>query len=189
MQAATLISVGVFSLPCGVAMYTLGQSPLWFWAAALHAVVLVGTGVALRWAARAHGPGRWLSRRIKGLGPGAGVMTEHARSTGLFAVGPSAALLGNRACQVVQIAVAARAVGIDTDFVHAMAAQGVNLLSAAVGVLVPGSLGATDGAFALAAAMLGTTAVRAAALALLLRCSQVVWLGIGSLVLLASRRR
>jgi hypothetical protein len=188
MQAATLISVGVFSIPCGLAMYALGQASLWFWAASVHALVLVASGVGLRAATRARGPGRWLARRFPRLGRGADAFADHAQGAGLFALGPSAALMGNRTSQVLQIGVAAHAVGIDVDVVRALAAEGVNLIANAVGVFVPGSLGATDGAFALAADMLGTTAARAAALALLLRCSQVVWLAIGSLTILVSRR-
>lgn len=187
MQASTLISVGVFSIPCGAAMYVLAESSLWFWAAAVHAVALIGTGVGLRAMTRARGPGRWLARRFPRLAPGTDAFGDHARETGLLALGPSLALLGNRSFQVVQIAVAAHAVGIDVDALRALAAQGVNLIANAVGVFVPGSLGAADGAFALAADMLGTTAARAAALALLLRCSQLVWLAIGSVVIMGLR--
>jgi hypothetical protein len=54
---------------------------------------------------------------------------------------------------------------------------------------VPGGLGTTDGAFTLAATTLSTTAARAASLALLLRCHQLVWLAIGALVSMLGRSR
>jgi uncharacterized membrane protein YbhN (UPF0104 family) len=84
--------------------------------------------------------------------------------------------------QLLQYAVAARAIGIDAGLLRALAAEGVNLVASAVGVLVPGGLGTTDGAFTLAADILGTTAARATSLALLIRCMQLVWLLIGSVV-------
>jgi uncharacterized membrane protein YbhN (UPF0104 family) len=61
-----------------------------------------------------------------------------------------------------------------------MAAEGVHLLASAVGVLVPGGLGTTDGAFTLAADLLATTGARATSLALLMRCVQILWVPIGS---------
>jgi uncharacterized membrane protein YbhN (UPF0104 family) len=61
-----------------------------------------------------------------------------------------------------------------------MAAQGVNLVASAVGVLVPGGVGVNEGAFTLAAGILNTTAVRATSLALLIRCDQLVWALVGS---------
>ena len=189
MQAATLISVGVFSIPCGAAIFALNHGSLWMWATAVHAVVLVATGVGLRALSRAERPGRWLAEKLPSLKRGTEATFRHARETGLFALGPSAALLGNRTAQVAQIAIAAAAVGIDVTGLRALAAQGVNLIANAVGVLVPGSLGATDGAFAMAADLLGTTTARAAALALLLRCGQIVWLAIGSVVLVATGRK
>jgi hypothetical protein len=187
-QAATLIAVGLFSVPCGVAILALGGASAWFWGAVVHAVVLVACGVALQAATRADAPGRWLARKIPALGPRAAAFREHASETGLFALGPTGALIASRCLQAIQYFIAARAVGIDAGIVHAMAAQGVSLLASAVGVLIPGGLGTTDGAFTLAAGMLETTVVRATSLALLIRCMQLVWLLIGSVVALLGPR-
>jgi hypothetical protein len=189
-QAATLIAVGVFSVPCGVAIFALGGASIWFWACAVHAFALVGCGVGLQLATRADAPGRWLVRMLPRLGPRAAAFRAHASETGPFAAGPTGALLVARGFQVVQLGVAARAVGIDAGFLQAMAAQGVNLLASAVGVLVPGGIGTTDGAFTLAASLLATTVARATSLALLMRCSQLIWILIGSAVaFLAPQRR
>lgn len=189
IQAATLISVGVFSIPCGAAIFLLGGAGVWFWAACVHAVLLVAAGLSIRGTARSTRLGAWFARRFPRVAPHATEFGEHARTGDLFALGPSAALLGNRLFQTLQLWAAARATGIDTGVLQALAAQGVNLVAAAVGVLVPGGLGTTDGAFTLAADLLGTTAAKATALALLIRAMQVVWLAIGSIVLVASRRR
>ena len=181
-QAATLLSVGLFSIPCGVAVLFLEGASPWFVAILVHAVVLTASGLALQAVTRADGPGRWLVRRFPGFSARAQAFRDHASETGLWAIGPTSALLANRAFQLLQYAVAARAIGIDAGLLRALAAEGVNLVASAVGVLVPGGLGTTDGAFTLAADILGTTAARATSLALLIRCMQLVWLLIGSVV-------
>ena len=179
-QAATLISVGLFSIPCGLAILALGGASVWFWASLVHALVLVTTGLALQAVTRADAPGRWLVGRFPQLAARAAAFRDHASETGLWALGPVAAMMLGRCVQVVQYGVAARAVGIDAGVLRAMAATGVNLLAAAVGVLVPGGLGATDGAFTLAADMLSTSVARATSLALLMRCMAMVWVGLGA---------
>jgi hypothetical protein len=188
-QAATLISVGVASVPCGVAIFALGGASVWFWACGVHAVILVACGVGLQAVTRGDALGRWLVRLLPRLGPRVAAFREHASETGLLAAGPTSALLVGRAFQIVQLGLAANAVGIPAGVVRAMATQGVNLVAAAVGVLVPAGLGTTDGAFALAAKMLDTTLAQAVSLALLMRCSQLAWLLIGSVVALVSSPR
>ncbi len=184
IQASTLIAVGMFSIPCAIAMFVLSGASLWFWAMVVHGVVLVASGVGLRAATVAELPARLVAKRFPRLAARLAAFRDHTQETGLFAMGPSAALLVNRCFQVVQYAIAARAVGIDIDFARALAVQGVNLVGSAVGVFVPAGLGTTDGAFTLAADLLGTTAVRAASLALFIRCSQLLWLFIGAVVML-----
>jgi Lysylphosphatidylglycerol synthase TM region len=188
-QAATLISVGLFSIPCGAAILVMGGASLWFWACLLHAIVLVGCGVGLQAVTRADGPGRWLVTKLPSLADRAAAFRDHASGVGLFALGPTSALLLGRGFQVLQLAIAARAVGIAAGPLSAMAAEGVNLLAAAVGVLVPGGLGTTDGAFTLAAGMLQTSEAKAMSLALLVRCTQLLWVLIASLMALLAPRR
>jgi hypothetical protein len=188
-QAATLMAVGLFSLPCGAAMLALDGASLWFWAAMVHCVSLVSCGVGLQAVTRARGPGAWLARRVPKLAKRAARFREHALETGLWARGPTAGLLGSRCVQTLQYGLAAYAVGIDVDFVRAMAAEGVQLVASAVGVMVPAGVGAQDGAFTLAATMLGTTVARATSLALLMRMNQLVWLMIASAVALLTRGR
>jgi hypothetical protein len=187
-QAAILIAVGLFSIPCGAAIFALGGASVWFWACVVHAVVLVACGVGLQLATRADAPGRWLVRRLPQLAPRAAAFRAHAIGIGPFAAGPTSALLVARCFQVVQYGLAARAVGIDAGVLRAMAAQGVNLVASAVGVLVPAGIGTTDGAFTLAASLLETTVARATSLALLMRCMQLVWILIGSAVALIAPR-
>lgn len=187
-QAATLIAVGLFSIPCGAAILAIGGASVWFWAAALHAVVLVTSGLALQAVTRADAPGRWLVKKIPSLAARAAAFRAHASETGLWAAGPTSALMIGRCVQVVQYGVAAHAVGIDVGALGAMAIEGVNLIASAIGVLVPGGFGTTDGAFTLAANLLGTTVARATSMALLMRCMQFAWVPIGSMVALVGSR-
>ncbi len=186
-QAATLLAVGIFSVPCGAAIFVLTGPSVWFWTSMVHAVVLLCSGVALQAVVRAHGPGRWLARRLPRLAQRAAQFREHALETSLLAPGPTAGLLGSRAVQTLQYGIGAYAVGIDADVLRAMAAEGVQLIASAVGVMVPAGVGTQDGAFSLAAEMLGTTVARATSLALLMRCNQLLWLLIASAVALSTR--
>jgi hypothetical protein len=189
-QAATLISVGLFSVPCGLAILTLDGGSLWFWACVVHAIVLVAAGLVLQAATRTGAPGRWLVKNFPRLAARALAFPERGGRIGLWAAGPTSALLLGRCFQALQYAVASLAVGIDSNFLRAMAAQGVNLVASAIGVLVPAGLGTSEGAFTLAAHLLNTTAGRATSLALLIRCNGLIWVLIGSgLAFLWPRRR
>jgi len=188
-QAATLIAAGLFSIPCGAAMFALGGRSFWLWAAAAHAVVLVTSGVVVRAITRADALGRFLERKLPRLASRFAAFRAHDARVGFFAVGSSSALFVGRAVQALQLGVAARAVGIPLGALGALAAEGVNLIGTAVGVLVPGGLGATDGAFTLASALLSTTVARAASLALLLRCMQIAWVPVGAALALVRGAR
>lgn len=188
-QAATFISVGLVSIPCGAAIFALGGASLWFWACGAHAVILVACGVGLQTVIRGDALGRLLLRAFPRLGFRVAEFQEHANETGLFALGPTSALFVGRIFQLIQFWLAANAVGIRAGVVRAMAAQGVNLVAAAVGVLVPAGLGTTDGAFALAARMLETSLASSVSLALLMRCTDLVWILIAVLVAFFERPR
>jgi hypothetical protein len=179
-QAATLIAGGLFSIPCGVAMYMLGGDTIWLFGAAGHAVWLVSSGLSLRAISRSDKIAKWLARKLPRFSDRILAFRNHGDEVGFFAAGPVIAMMCGRACQALQYGIAAHAVGIDVGFLGAMAAEGVNLIATAIGVFIPGGVGTTDGAFTLAAKLLSTTIVRASALALLMRCLQIVWLPIGS---------
>ncbi len=189
-QAATFLSNGLISIPCGVAILALrGPASIWFYACAIHAVVLLGLGLALQAATRADAPGRWLVAKFPSLETRAFAFREHARGIGLGARGPTQMLLLFRFLQMAQYAVAAHAVGLDVGLVRVFATEGVHLVAVAVGVLVPGGLGTTEGAFTLAADVLDTTVARATAVALLMRCMQLLWVGFGATMALVTRTR
>ncbi len=188
-QAATLSSVGLFSVPCAIAIFALEGASVWFWATLAHAVVLVACGIALRAVTRSERLSNKVARRFPRFAPRIEAFRAHARGVDLLARGPTAALLLNRCFQVAQYTVAARAVGIDAGLLRSLGVQGVNLVASAVGVMVPGGFGTTDGAFTLAANMLGTTRERATSLALVIRCMQLVGLVVGLVAMFVGPRR
>lgn len=187
-QAAVWMSNGLLSIFCGLAILALqGWGSIWFVACVIHTVVLLASGVGLQMVTRADAPGRWLARRVPSFATRAAEFREHARGIRLGARGPTEMLFISRCLQMLQYFVAARAVGIDVGLLRVAAAEGVHLVAIAVGVLVPGGLGTTEGAFTLATDLLGTTAARATTLALLMRCMQIVWVFLGSVVAIATR--
>jgi hypothetical protein len=189
-QAAIWISVGLFSVVCGFAIFALRGASLWFWVCTIHAAVLVISGLALQAVTRSGAPGRWMIKMVPHLAARAAAFPEDLSGTALWVARPTGALLLGRCFQALQYGVAALAVGIRASPLRAMAAQGVDLVASAVGVLVPAGVGVKEGAFTLAADTLGTTAARATSLALLVRCDQLIWALAGSgVALLWPRRR
>lgn len=187
-QAAVWMSNGLISIPCALAIVALlGAGSPWFYACLVHAVVLLVCGIALQMVMRADAPGRWLARRLPNLATRAAEFREHARGIRLGARGPTEMLFVGRLLQMLQYYVAARAVGIDVGLVRVAAVEGVHLVAIAVGVLVPGGLGTTEGVFTLATDVLATTVARATSLALLMRCLQIVWVFLGSVLAIATR--
>ena len=74
---------------------------------------------------------------------------------GLYSVGT-----GSYDLQAAHFAVLMLAVGLDPTVVGALAAHGVYLVIAAIGVMVPGQLGASEGGFSAASESLGWTAAQ-----------------------------
>jgi hypothetical protein len=180
-QAASLVAGGLISLPCALAAYLL-TGPSWVTLALIvHTVLLVLVGAGLRCGMRARRLGGWLNRRVHRLAPHTETFQESARGCALLPARPILAILLGRVLQVAQYGVLAVAVGIDTTVVRALFAQGLNLVALAVGALVPGQFGVSDGAFALSAGALGTTTAKAMSIALIAHAMQVLFVLVGSL--------
>ncbi|MBZ0118665.1 MAG: UPF0104 family protein, partial [Sandaracinaceae bacterium] len=81
------------------------------------------------------------------------------------------------------------AVGLSPGVLGALAVHGVYLVVAAIGVLVPGQLGASEGGFALAAGVLGAREAQAMSIALLSHAIQLVLVVAGLIVLALWRGR
>ncbi len=182
VQAVTLVSGGIISVPCAMAAYALsGRSPITI-LLALHAVVLVAMGTLLRVAMREKGLGKLVGRVSPRAGERVLAFQDRARDTRLLPPGPIAAMLLGRALQVAQYAILARAVGSMTSLSRALVAEGANMVSLAVGAFVPAQVGVSEGAFAWSADVLGATLPQAIAIALLWHTIEAVFVAVGALV-------
>ena len=68
-----------------------------------------------------------------------------------------------------------------------MAAHGVYLMVAAIGVMIPGQVGASEGGFAAAAESLGWTSAQAVAVPLIAHAIQLALIAVGFVVLMSWR--
>jgi hypothetical protein len=153
----------------------------------IHSGVLFASGVGMRVIQTSDRIERFVQRRFpKWIEP---LARFHAASRGVSLVspGPVLTMMTGRGLQTLQLL--AHAVGLDVDPVVALAVQGTNLVAAAVGVLVPGQIGSSEGVFMLAADALGTTEARATSVALLAHASSITWAAAGLLLLFTWRAR
>lgn len=188
-QSASLAAGGFISFPCAVASYLLTGFSIFTLAMLAHGVLLVLLSAGVRACMRAKRPGAWLVRRCRRWASHAEQFQASARCGALLPGRPTLAFLGSRVLQVGQYAVLTHAVGIDTSVVQALFSQGLYLCALAVGSLVPGQVGVSDGAFAMAAGVLDTTAARAMSVALLGHVVQLLFVVTGALTPLVWRTR
>jgi hypothetical protein len=186
-QSASLAAGGLISFPCALASYLLTGLSLFTVAMLAHGVLLLALSAGVRALMRAERPAAWLARRFHRWASHAERFQVTARCGALVPWRPALAFLGSRVLQVGQYAVLTHAVGIDTSLVQALFSQGLYLCALAVGSLVPGQVGVSDGAFALAAGVLDTTAARAMSVALLGHVVQLVFVVAGALTPLVWR--
>jgi hypothetical protein len=91
--------------------------------------------------------------------------------------------LTGRLVQVVQYGVLIAGVGGAFGVGSALCAEGIYLVGAAAGAVIPAQLGATEGTFTLAARALGLSPASAVSIALLAHVAQLACIAVGSLLL------
>ncbi len=188
-QANVLLSSALFSLPCALAASITSDDRMLVVAILIHAVVLFASGVGVRYLARSERIERFLSRRFPTRSESFARFHAASRAVSLVSPGPVAVMMLGRLVQTAEFAVLAHAVGVRVDPIVALTVQGTNLVAAAVGVLVPGQIGSSEGVFMLAAEALGTTEARATSVALLAHASAITWAAAGLLLLFVWRAR
>ena len=153
-------------------------------------VLTAATGFAVvQIACRRRSIGGFFGRRFAGLRAASASFHE---ALGEIPVVPRAALaiiVVERALQALLIGIAIHAVGGGFGLRISFLAQGVSLVGGSLGDLIPGQLGAVDGAFALAAPMLGIAGAAGVAVAVLVRCVQLAWMTVGIASSFGGRRR
>jgi hypothetical protein len=182
IQVATLIANGIISIAAVVAVVVSASAPAWLpLAIAGNGAVTLALGASVLLAARRR-PGAWLGRvvpRAQGFGADLDDVLQAEPALPAGAIGWE--LLG-RFFQVAQNAVFLACVGGEPTLSRALTSEGIHLVGAALGELIPGQLGATEGNYTLAAGALALPVASAVAIALLAHISQLVWVLAGSLV-------
>ncbi|WP_437736385.1 lysylphosphatidylglycerol synthase domain-containing protein [Sorangium sp. So ce1335] len=189
-QSLALVAASPLSFLAALAIGRIagGASPLALGVLA-HAALLVASGLGVAYAARQRAAFAWLARRFARLGHATAAFQEAVRERPPVPARPFAFCVAGRALQAAQYAVLLAAVGAESGPVRALAAYGVGAAGTAVGDLIPAQIGATDGAFALAAPLLGLTASSAIAISVLVHLLQATFALVGIAVTLAWRRR
>ncbi len=189
MQAVVLVAHGAMSAAATIAaILAFGWTwlPLVIGGQAL--VTLVAGGFLLIVAGRVH-IGAWLGRRVSRARVFGSELDEALARAPALPTGAIAWELAGRCVEVVQKAVLIVCVGGALGVMPALCVEGIHLVGAAVGDLVPAQLGVQEGNFKLAAHALGLPAGGAVTIALVAHISQLAWVLVGSLVLLISRAR
>ncbi|XXY47646.1 lysylphosphatidylglycerol synthase domain-containing protein [Sorangium sp. So ce269] len=189
-QSLALLSAAPLSLLAALAIWRIGGGASALALAVLaHAALLVASGLGVAFAARQRAAFAWLARRFASAGHAAAAFQEAVREHAPVPARPFAACVAGRALQAAQYAVLLAAVGAASGPVRALAAYGVGAVGTAAGDLIPGQVGATDGAFTLAAPLLGLTAGSAIAVSVLVHLLQAAFALAGIAATLAWRRR
>lgn len=178
-QANVLLSSALFSLPCALAASFVSHDRMLVVALLIHAAVLFASGIGVRALARSARTERFVKRRFPTWEEPLARFHAASRGVSLVSPGPVAVMMLGRGLQTAEFAVLAHAVGLHIDPIVALTVQGTNLVAAAVGVLVPGQIGSSEGVFMLAANALGTTEARATSVALLAHASAISWAAAG----------
>jgi hypothetical protein len=183
MQAVVLVANGLVSIPATIAALADDDAPTWLpLVIGLNAAVTLLAGSALLVLARRARVGSWLGRRMKKLqrfGAELDIALVHGSPVPVRAI---AWELAGRVAQVAQHGVLLAAVGRVVGIGVAFCAEGIHLVGAAVGDLIPAQLGATEGHFRLAARALDLSYANAVSIAILAHLAQLVWVCIGVLV-------
>jgi len=182
-QANVLLSSALFSLPCALAAHVALHSNGLTLAIVIHFVVLFASGAGLRFLQRFPRALHFVERHFARWAVGARTFVEASRETPLLSAGPIAAMSLGRLLQTAEYAVLAYAVGLPIGPLRALAVQGLNLVAAAVGVLVPGQMGSAEAIFAVAADALGSTGAQAVSIALLAHAVSLAFAAVGLVVL------
>ncbi len=182
-QANVLLSSALFSLPCAIAAHVALRSSELTIAILIHFAVLFAAGAGLRFVQRFPRALQFVERHFARWAGGARRFVEASRETPMLAAGPIAAMSLGRLLQTAEYAVLAFAVGLPVGPLRALAVQGLNLVAAAVGVLVPGQMGSSEAIFAVAADALGSTPAQAVSIALLAHSVSLAFAAIGLVVL------
>jgi len=186
--ALALIGGFAISIPCTLAAFSRWGASPFSWAIALQALTALALAAVILLAARRPEISRGVKLVSSELGATADRIQATVREMEAVPRGPLMSAIANRVLLALQVMVLSRAAGME-DAAMGLIAVGVYLVGAAVGDVVPGKIGATDGSFAVAAHALGVPLGSAVAVALALHAVQLGWALVGALAAMLWRER
>jgi len=172
-QALALVAAGLVSLPCAVAARLAGADTLAI-SLLLQAIALSVLGALVLVAARRREVGSLL-RRFRKVADAGDVYVQAMHALPPVPLAALALTLAGRGAQLLLLTTLLVAVGAHIDLRGAFVALGALLVGTSAGDLIPGQLGATDGALALFHNAMRATEAQAVGAALLVHVVQLAW--------------
>jgi uncharacterized membrane protein YbhN (UPF0104 family) len=188
-QALHLMSSAIIMIPAFAAARSRGGSFALSLTILGQGVLLGAVGATLLLVAYFAPFGGTLARRLPKVATALEQFRSAMRQLPHFPSSALAWLVLNRALQVAVIAVLLRAVGSGWSLQGALVAQAVLVIGGSAGDVIPGQIGAVEGAFAFFAAAIGTTRPNGLAVALLMHLVQSLWVLGGFVALGLGRAR
>lgn len=184
LQSVTMMANSAISIPCWIAVAaTVGPGHVLAWLIAGNALLTAVIGGVLMLGARNSRLGGWLGRRltkIRFLAQHGDSLDDALRTHRGFPWRPLAYCTAGRLLQTLQYGVVVVAVGGAAGIGTAFVAEGIHLVAAGVGDMVPNQAGISEAAYRFAASALGLAPAQGLAVALVIRVCQV---SLGSLAL------
>jgi hypothetical protein len=179
LQAVLLLANAIVSILCALAAFRWGAANGPVLAIAANAVLTLVLGAGILWAGARSSLGARLAKlsaRAEHFGP---AFDAGLRSGPGFPIRSVALSFTARIFQIAQYSVLVAAVAGRFDLVLGLLAEGVNLVGATVGDLIPAQLGATEATFTWSAGLLSISPSDAVSVALLAHAVQLFWVVVG----------
>ncbi len=184
MQAVSLVANGIISVPCAIAAATVVGASWLPLAIAINASACFAIGLGLLAVAKRGRVGAWLGRKFKRAHEFGAELDAAIAGEPIIPMRAIAWETLGRCTQLVQNAVLVMCVGGGLGVVNALTSEGIHLVAAMVGYVVPANLGATEGNYTLAADSLGLSTASSVSIALLAHLAQLVWVVVGLVLFL-----
>ena len=181
INGVTLLANGLISLPCFVAVgLVVGFSNTLSLAVLGNAAVTGFLGIGILAVTRRAKVGGFLAKRFRGMVHWGPAFDEALREMPAIPYGAIAICFAGRLLQMVQYALILFAVGGSLNWSSGFVTQGIHLVGAALGDMVPNQVGFNEGAYRVFAEALGLghDPARAVSIALVGRLAQFIVAGI-----------
>ncbi|HSC86289.1 MAG TPA: hypothetical protein VLC09_03425 [Polyangiaceae bacterium] len=183
MQTLTLVANTVMSLACLIGVLLVVGNDKLAWLILINGTATLVLGLGLYLVTQRAQPGGWLGQRFEALAHFGPELDEHFRESRPRHLSALALGIAGRSLQTVQYGVLLLAVTGSFTLLGTLVAQGIHLVGAGLGDMVPNQVGVTEGAYRVFAGALGLVdrPERAVAIAVLARVSSLCVAGLCAL--------